>query len=167
MHISNGQIVATFSMTITERAALTLSEFRMKPGEIVIGRRGDMGRCAVVERQHEGWLCGTGSIIIRPETIGANFLQRLLSSPPVIKAIEDASVGTTMINLNHESLAGLSFSLPPIPEQTAIAAVLTDMDAELALLEQRLAKTRDLKQGMMQELLTGRTRLVGPQGATA
>jgi type I restriction enzyme S subunit len=50
--------------------------------------------------------------------------------------------------------------LPPLPEQTAIAAVLSDMDAELAALEERREKTRQLKQGMMQELLTGRTRLV-------
>ena len=49
---------------------------------------------------------------------------------------------------------------PTLDERNAIAAVLTDMDAELASLEQRLAKTRALKQGMMQELLTGRTRLV-------
>ena len=54
----------------------------------------------------------------------------------------------------------LMLKLPPLTEQTAIAAVLTDMDAELAALEQRLDKTRTLKQGMMQELLTGRTRLV-------
>ena len=47
-----------------------------------------------------------------------------------------------------------------IPEQTAIAEVLSDMDAELAALEQRRDKTRALKQGMMQELLAGRTRLV-------
>ncbi len=50
--------------------------------------------------------------------------------------------------------------LPPLPEQTAIAEVLTEMDAELAALEQRREKTRALKQAMMQELLTGRTRLV-------
>ena len=50
--------------------------------------------------------------------------------------------------------------LPALPEQTAIAEVLTDMDAELAALEQRRDKTRALKQGMMQELLTGRIRLV-------
>jgi len=50
--------------------------------------------------------------------------------------------------------------LPQPKEQIAIAAVLTDMDTELAALEQRLAKTRDLKQAMMQELLTGKTRLV-------
>jgi type I restriction enzyme, S subunit len=53
----------------------------------------------------------------------------------------------------------LPFS-PTIAEQTAIAAVLTDMEAELAALEQRLAKTRALEQGMMQELLTGKTRLL-------
>lgn len=50
--------------------------------------------------------------------------------------------------------------LPKFPEQTAIAEVLSDMDAELVALEQRRDKTRALKQGMMQELLTGRTRLV-------
>ncbi len=57
-------------------------------------------------------------------------------------------------------MKNFTFSMPPLPEQTAIAEVLTDMDAELAALEQRLAKTRALKQGMMQELLTGRIRLV-------
>jgi type I restriction enzyme S subunit len=55
---------------------------------------------------------------------------------------------------NHE------LKMPPLPEQTAIAEVLADMDAELAALEQRREKTRALKQAMMQELLTGRTRLV-------
>lgn len=55
---------------------------------------------------------------------------------------------------------GFSLSLPPLPEQTAIATVLSDMDLELAALEQRRDKTRALKQGMMQELLTGRTRLL-------
>ena len=53
----------------------------------------------------------------------------------------------------------LTLKLPHLSEQTAIAEVLSDMDAELAALEQRREKTRALKQGMMQELLTGRTRL--------
>lgn len=61
--------------------------------------------------------------------------------------------------LNLTIIRSLSVPFPEIPEQTAIAAVLSDMDAELAALEARLAKTRALKQGMMQELLTGRTRL--------
>jgi type I restriction enzyme S subunit len=54
----------------------------------------------------------------------------------------------------------MEVSMPPLPEQKAIATVLTDIDDELAALEQRREKTSELKQAMMQELLTGRTRLV-------
>ena len=57
--------------------------------------------------------------------------------------------------------------LPKLPEQTAIAEVLTEMHGELAVLAQRREKTRALKQAMMQELLTGRTRLVSPEVAHA
>ena len=62
--------------------------------------------------------------------------------------------------LNKESLKIVEVRLPPLTEQTAIAAVLSDMDAELAALEERRDKTHALKQGMMQELMTGRTRLI-------
>jgi type I restriction enzyme S subunit len=66
----------------------------------------------------------------------------------------------SQMNLNTGLITCTEVSLPPLPEQNAIAAVLSDMDAELTALEQRLTKTRALKQGMMQELLTGRTRLL-------
>lgn len=56
----------------------------------------------------------------------------------------------------------LVFSLPKKAEQEAISKIFSDMDTELGELETRLTKTRQLKQGMMQELLTGRVRLVGP-----
>jgi type I restriction enzyme S subunit len=55
---------------------------------------------------------------------------------------------------------GIAIKVPPPDEQAAIAAILSDMDAEIAALEAKLAKARSLKQGMMQELLTGRIRLV-------
>jgi len=67
---------------------------------------------------------------------------------------------TALPSLNGKQLSEIVLNLPPLTEQTAIATVLSDMDAELSALEQRLAKTRALKQGMMQELLTGRTRFV-------
>ena len=79
------------------------------------------------------------------------------------RQIHEATMAQRVDQLrNHQTRFEQPFelSLPPVEEQTAIAAVLSDMDAELAALEQRLAKTRALKQGMMQELLTGRTRLV-------
>ena len=70
-------------------------------------------------------------------------------------------------NLSGDIVKCVELPLPPLHEQTAIAEVLTDMDAELAALEQRREKTRALKQAMMQELLTGRTRLVSPEVAHA
>ena len=64
-------------------------------------------------------------------------------------------------SVRMEMIADMQIALPPTrAEQTAIAEVVSDMDAELTTLEQHLAKTRALKQGMMQELLTGNTRLV-------
>jgi type I restriction enzyme, S subunit len=64
------------------------------------------------------------------------------------------------MNLNTGLINGTNISLPPLPEQTAIATILSDMDAELTALEQRREKTLALKQAMMQELLTGKTRLL-------
>ena len=139
-------------------------DFRLKAGEIVMGRRGDMGRCPVVQSHQSGWLCGTGSMIVRGGNTDANFLQRVLSSPHVIAAIEATSVGSTMINLNQSTLAGLRIQSPPLPEQRAIAGALSDVDALLGALDQLIAKKRDLKQAVMQQLLTGQTRLPGFHG---
>jgi type I restriction enzyme S subunit len=76
-------------------------------------------------------------------------------------AIQGLRVGSGLPNVQKTALHGFKVHIPSEPaEQTAIAAVLSDMDAELAALEERREKTRQLKQGMMQELLTGRTRLV-------
>lgn len=164
MHINDGHIEPTRTMTITEKAAKALTEFRLQAGEIVIGRRGDMGRCAVVMHEQAGWLCGTGSMIIRSGATDVNFLQRVLSSPGAISAIEETSVGSTMINLNQRTLAGLRLQFPPLPEQRAIAEALSDADAIIDSLEQLIAKKSLLKQGAMQDLLTGNQRLPGFEG---
>ena len=74
-------------------------------------------------------------------------------------ALSDLVSTTALPSLNNRVLASMILRLPPIEEQTAIATLLSDLDAELAALEARRDKTRALKQGMMQELLTGRTRL--------
>lgn len=166
MQIVDGKIQPTPSMAITEQAARKLSEFRLSAGNVVIGRRGEMGRCAFVQAAEHGWLCGTGSMIIRMgPSLDARFIQRVLSSPPVIATIESASVGSTMINLNQGTLANLRVPLPPTKtEQEAIAETLSDADDLIESLEQLLAKKRRLKQGAMQELLTGKKRLPGFNG---
>ncbi len=77
------------------------------------------------------------------------------------------SQGATRYNISKKQFLALSLIIPDYEEQSAIAGVLSDMGAEIAALEQRLAKTRAIKQGMMQQLLTGRVRLVEPTATTA
>jgi type I restriction enzyme S subunit len=77
-----------------------------------------------------------------------------------LKDIEKITSSTTVKHLSHNDIEKIQAALPSYAEQTAIAAILTDMDAEITTLETRLAKTKALKTGMCQELLTGKTRLL-------
>ena len=65
-----------------------------------------------------------------------------------------------MVHISARALANIEVALPDPTEQTAIAEILSDMDADLAALDSRLAKARSVKQGMMQQLLTGQVRLI-------
>jgi type I restriction enzyme S subunit len=166
MHIVDGNIVATQEMTITAQRASELAEFRLWEGDIVIGRRGEMGRCAVVKAVQNGWLCGTGSMIIRTNPLAsADFLQLVLSSPPIVAAIENASVGSTMINLNQSVLAGLKVALPGSKEeQETISSSINAAGAQVEVLQALITKKQQIKQATMQELLTGKRRLPGFEG---
>jgi type I restriction enzyme S subunit len=107
----------------------------------------------------EPYWCGGHCYSVIPNGIENRYLYHALKGQQ--SGIMALRVGSGLPNVQKTAL--LAFSLPvpaDLPEQTAIAAVLTDMDATLSALEQRRDKTRALKQGMMQELLTGRTRLV-------
>ena len=94
--------------------------------------------------------------------VDARWLAYLLSSRAYQQQIKAAATGTSgsMKNISKDSLLSIPVPFPEHEEQTAIATLLSDLDAELAALEARRDKTRALKLGMMQELLTGRTRLV-------
>jgi type I restriction enzyme S subunit len=89
-----------------------------------------------------------------------DFRRYCFQTPAIRRQFLFYAVGTKVSGISKSNIPKLLLTFPPLPEQTAIAAVLSDMDAELAALEERREKTRQLKQGMMQELLTGRTRLV-------
>jgi type I restriction enzyme S subunit len=96
----------------------------------------------------------------KDDSLDDQFKQYCFSTRDVRKKITSQSTETTRALTNGRYLSAVKIARPPKPEQTAIAEVLAEMDAELAALEQRREKTRALKQAMMQELLTGRTRLV-------
>ena len=101
-----------------------------------------------------------GDIIIYKTVMDVRFLAYLLSTRPHRLKIRFLSQGSTIRHVYSSTFSSYELALPSLDEQIAIVAVLSDMDAEIDALTQRRDKTRALKQGMMQELLTGRTRLV-------
>lgn len=94
-------------------------------------------------------------------TVSARWLSYVLSSSEYKQRLRDVATGTSgsMKNISKGAFLSIAVKVPVFDEQSAIAQVLSDMDAELAALEARRDKTRQLKQGMMQALLTGRIRL--------
>jgi type I restriction enzyme S subunit len=154
MHINDGEITPISDMSITESKAIELSEYRLKEGDVVIGRRGAMGRCAVVGPYESGWLCGTGTMILRPSALLLpEYLQRFLSSPPVILALEADAVGTTMVNLNQGILSGLELYLPSIPEQHEIVRRVEALFAIADQIEARYAKAKGYVGRLTQSIL--------------
>jgi len=115
--------------------------------------------CGFVQFMTEPYWCGGHCYSVLPNGVDNHFLYQALKGQQ--SAIMALRVGSGLPNVQKTGLLGFNIQFPPtLFEQITIAEVLTDMDAELAALEQRRDKTRAVKQAMMQELLTGRIRLV-------
>jgi type I restriction enzyme S subunit len=137
---------------------------QLKQGDLLICRLAEpAGRACVLGDIGEDHIVTSVDVtIFRPpaDLADRRYLSQVFSTPDWFRVVSDRSGGTTHKRIARGALGRLSINLPPLPEQTAIATVLSDMDAEIAALEAQRDKTRTLKQGMMQELLTGRIRLV-------
>ena len=138
-HIIDGKIVPDQELTVSDEKYNLLSTYQLEKGDVVLGRRGEMGRCAVVTVS--GMLCGTGSMIIRPNgKIRPYFLQRMLASPSFRKVIENKAVGVTMMNINVPIVSSLMVPLLPASLQDEYIAFVQQSDKSKFELEQALAE---------------------------
>jgi type I restriction enzyme, S subunit len=136
--------------------------FQVKGPGVVTGRSGTIGKVTFVEDDY--WPHNTSLWVTNFKGNDLKFVFYLYSRVSFDRFASGSGVPT----LNRNDVHSFEVLIPPTTEeQISIAAVLSDMDAELAALEQRRDKTRALKQAMMQELLTGKTRLVSPRGSHA
>jgi type I restriction enzyme, S subunit len=120
--------------------------------------------CGYIQFIERPFWCGGHCYAVVPKDTDNRFLYYALKGKQ--SSIMRLRVGSGLPNVQKTALADFKLYVPSErDEQTAIAVVLSDMDAEIAALEQRREKTRSIKQGMMQQLLTGRIRLVKPQQA--
>lgn len=130
-------------------------------GDMLVTGVGTLGRVFVVESDQEFYF-KDGNIIwfkIRGK-MSASFLRQLFLTEEIMRQIRDSAGGSTVGTYTISGAKKTVIPFPSLSEQTAIAEVLSDIDADLAALEAQAAKARAVKQGMMQELLTGRVRLV-------
>ena len=117
----------------------------------------------VIENEDDvPFISGLHTIVAKSKTndLAHAYKHYCFQTPAIRQQFMFYAVGTKVSGISKTNIAKLTLPIPSIPEQIAIAAVLSSMDAELATLEARRNKTRNIKQAMMQELLTGKTRLV-------
>jgi type I restriction enzyme S subunit len=128
-------------------------------GDIIMSMTGNVGRVCCVSEDRCLLNQRVGKLV--PVGVAETLLFFLLDQPSFVSAMTAVAKGGAQPNLSASDITDYAFHIPKdAAEQTAIAAVLSDMDAELAALEARRDKTRGLKQAMMQELLTGRIRII-------
>ena len=153
---TNGKYLSETARTISALGLANCSARLLPPGALLLCSRATLGEVKIAA----GAVCTNQGFksLICGDSVNNEFLYyKLLTMRP--QMVEKA-IGSTFLEISKKDVALLEIPLPPPCEQTAIATILSDMDAEIAALVRRRDKTRALKQGMMQELLTGRKRLV-------
>lgn len=120
-HMSAGIITPDLQVTVDETTQIRLKRHKLSEGEIIFSRRGELGRCAVVKKENEGWLCGTGSLKAKlTKKIVPDYAYILISSKGVVSELTLESKGSTMANLNTETLGRVRLPVPPMSEQENI-----------------------------------------------
>jgi type I restriction enzyme S subunit len=160
-HLGERSITRQNLPLVSDEDCRRLRAYSLEAGDVVFSRVGSIDRNALVTVAESGWLFSGRLLRVRVKRDRADpaFLSHQFHSEAFKQRVRELAVGQTMPSLNTQILRRLPVALPSLAEQRAIAKVLFDMDAELTALEARRDKTRQLKQGMMQALLTGRIRL--------
>lgn len=152
--ILDGKIDEARIARVLEAHVERLHKHKLSKGDIVYGRRGDIGRQALVRNENIGWLCGTGClrITLGNASVVPGFLHRYLQMPEIIRWIEGQAIGATMANLNTNILRRVPVTYPQNKEtQLKIAAVLSSYDDLIGANERRIALLEKLAEEIYRE----------------
>ena len=153
--------IETYYSWISREVATTAT--RLEHGDVLFAGSGEtkdeIGKCASFVDNMEAY-AGGDIVILRNKKADPIFLGYYLNTGPINRQKASKGQGDAIVHIGAEALTDIQCTLPDLSEQTAIATILSDMDAEITALEAKLSKAHLIKQGMMQELLTGRIRLL-------
>ncbi|NDU72083.1 N-6 DNA methylase [Actinomadura sp. DSM 109109] len=132
-----------------------LDRFRLRRGDIVLARRGELGRCAVVRNEQQGWVCGTGCFILRlPSAVDPDYLAAYLRSPEAREWLDAHSTGSiTMKTISLHVLGNLPIAVPDLETQRAIATVMTRLDDHKQMLRAQLELVQEFRHEALKGIL--------------
>ena len=165
-NIEGGRIFDRGIARVSEEKATRLSRHRLRAGDVLFARRGDLTKIAVVEQTQEGWLCGTGCLRARLDSslVDSTFLRQYLGQPSVGSWLVHNAVGQTMLNLSTAVVGQLPVVLPPPPEQQRIAGILATWDSAIEKTERLIAARNTEMAGIAEAAIAtsaGRTIRLG------
>ena len=161
-NLVSGTLVPDPDRTVDQPTAIRLGFHKLLRGDILFARRGDVGRCGLVGNQHEGWLCGTGCLRMRPcsRSAESSFLLNLLSTQGVGDWLGNESVGSTMQNLNTSIIGAIPVVVPGLAEQRRISEFLdretTKVDALVAKIREAIDRLKELRTALIAAAVTGK-----------
>jgi type I restriction enzyme, S subunit len=163
--IVSGRVEETTIARISQQHVARLTQHVLCDGDIVYGRRGDIGRRGLVTAREAGWLCGTGCLRISlgQTVLDPRYLFYFLGEPRVVEGIAQQAVGATMPNLNTGILKGITVRYPPLPIQRRIAGILSAYDDLIENNTRRIAILEDMARRLFEEWFV-RFRFPGGNG---
>ncbi|WP_460673442.1 restriction endonuclease subunit S [Larkinella ripae] len=141
---------------ITEEHFQRLKSCELFPGDFIISMMGTIGKCMVVPKGIQKGIMDSHLLRLQlnQNVLLPEYLSQLFGSPLVLDQVKKLAVGGIMAGLSSTIVKNIKFILPPLPEQQKIAQILSAVDEKIAVIDEQLAKTTELKTGLMQRLLT-------------
>ena len=166
-HLGETGLIRQNLPKVSDEDRQRLSAYSMQEGDIVFSRVGSVDRNAYVTAAENGWLFSGRILRLRAksEKLSTRYLGYYFKSEDTKERIRGVAVGQTMASLNTKLMNAFKVVLPTVEEQKNIATLLSNIDTLISTLEKQVSKKKAIKQGAMQELLTGKRRLPGFNGA--
>lgn len=160
-HIVKGQIVPDMNLTLTPEKFETLPNYHLQTGDIIMGRRGEMGRTALIDECSQGWFCGTGSLYIRitSQLVQPAFLNSVMSCSSMKTWLEEQSLGATMPNLNKKILHSIQVPIPTTAVQKNYALALDVLCKQRQEQKEHIKELDGLFNALMQKAFKGELNL--------
>jgi type I restriction enzyme, S subunit len=155
--IASGRVDVSRIAKVSEETRERLAAHKLLQGDIVYGRRGDIGRKALIGADQEGWLCGTGCIRISAlgEAVAPIYLFHFLGREDVRQRIEGQAVGATMANLNAKIMRDVKVLVAPQPLQAKFTKAAGEMDKLVRNLLQQNTNLRAQRDLLLPKLISG------------